>query len=188
MGRPKPTLRFGPETMLARVVRLLGEAVDVVAVAGGVGQRLPPLPPSVILVRDRQEGLGPLEGMAVGLEAIGPRAEAAFVTGCDVPLLRPALVRRMLELSAGYDVAVPHVAGYDEPLAGVYRTGLLPQIEALLCAGRLRPAFLFQQARTRRVTADELAEVDPRLESLANVNTPEDYGRALQRVGLSRLT
>jgi molybdopterin-guanine dinucleotide biosynthesis protein A len=101
-----------------------------------------------------------------------------------VPLLVPALVGRLVELSAGYQVAVPHVNGFDEPLAAVYRTSVLPQVESLLAAGRLRPAFLFERVRTRRVTAEELADVDPDLASLANVNTPADYRAALARAGL----
>ena len=176
-------LPFGRETMLARVVRLLGEAVDSVVVVAAAGQALPELPPNVEVLRDRHKDCGPLEGVAVGLRAIAPEAEAAFATGCDVPLLLPEFVRRMIELSAGYDVAVPRVDGFDEPLAAVYRTCVLPRVEALLDRGRLRPAFLFDEVRTRRVTADELADVDPKLQSLANVNTPADYRAALVEIG-----
>ena len=181
MGRPKATLPFGGETMLARVVRLLGEAVDPVVVVTAAGQALPELPPHVEVLRDRRENCGPLEGVAVGLQAIARKADAAFVTGCDVPLLLPGFVRRMVELSGGYDIAVPQVDGFDHPLAAVYRTCVLPRVEALLDAKRLRPAFLFDEVRTRRVAADELADVDPRLQSLANVNSPADYQAALAR-------
>ncbi len=184
MGRPKVTLPFGPELMLPRVVRLVAEAVEHVAVVAAAGQELPALPREVPIRYDRQPERGPLEGIAVGLAALRGRAEAAFVTGCDVPLLVPAFVRRMIELAAGFDVAVPHVGGYDEPLSAVYRTSVLPQIEALLAAGRLRPVFLFDEVRTRRVAPEELTGVDPDLQSLANVNTLADYRIALTRAGL----
>jgi len=179
MGRPKLTLPFGDETMLARTARLLGEAVDQVVVVGGLRQRLPELPPPVRVLHDRRPGRGPLEGLAVGLAAID--AEAAFLCGCDVPLLLPALVRRMFELAAGYQIAVPQVDGFDEPLAAVYRTTVLPQVESLLAADRLRPAYLFDRVRTRRVKPEELTGVDPQLQSLWNVNTPADYHAALDR-------
>jgi molybdopterin-guanine dinucleotide biosynthesis protein A len=81
---------------------------------------------------------------------------------------------------------VPHVAGRDQPLCAVYRTSTLAQIEALLAADRLRPAFLFDEVRTRRVTADELAEVDLELVSLANVNTPAEYDAALAQAGFDQ--
>jgi molybdopterin-guanine dinucleotide biosynthesis protein A len=101
-----------------------------------------------------------------------------------VPLLKPDFIRRVVALSAGHDAAVPHVDGYDEPLSAVYRTGVLPQVEALLAADRLRPVYLFNAVRTRRILPEELADVDPGLESLANVNTPEEYRAALRKAGL----
>jgi molybdopterin-guanine dinucleotide biosynthesis protein A len=183
MGRPKPMLPFGAERMLQRVVRLVAEAVDTVVVVAAAGQALPPLAPAVRVARDRSPDRGPLEGIRAGLQAMGDQADLVFVTGCDVPLLVPGFIRRMIELAADFDVAVPHVRGRDEPLSAVYRTGVLRQVERLLAADRLRPAFLFDQVRARRVTAEELADVDPELQSLANVNTPAEYQAALARAG-----
>ncbi len=185
MGRPKLSLPFGPETMLARVVRLLADVVEPMVVVAAADQSLPDLPAEVLVARDRRKDCGPLEGLAVGLQALADRAEAAFVTACDVPLLKPAFVRRMIELSADHDVTVPHIEGFDEPLAAVYRTDLVPKIEALLGADRRRPLNLFNEVRTRRVTADELLDVDPQWDSLHNVNSPEDYRAALAKAGLS---
>ena len=186
MGRPKAMLPFGPERMLQRVVRLLRGVVDPVVVVAAPGQELPDLPPQVLLARDRRPDRGPLEGIAAGLRALGDRAEAAYVTACDVPLLVPDFVRRVIELAAGYDVAVPNVGGHDEPLAAVYRTGVLPEVEKLLGADRLRPALLFDQVRTRRIPGEKLLEVDPSLDSIANLNTPEAYRAALARAGFER--
>jgi len=188
MGPSKLALPFGPELMLPRVVRLVGEAVGPVVVVGAAGQELPQLPPAVRVVRDRQPGRGPLEGLAVGLRAIGEVAEAAFLTACDVPLLVPEFVRRVIELSVGYEVAVPRVAGYDEPLSAVYRSSVLPHVEALLDADRLRPAYLFDKVRTRRIAAEELTDVDPKLRSLTNLNSPADYRAALKQAGFSVAT
>jgi molybdopterin-guanine dinucleotide biosynthesis protein A len=182
MGQPKHLLPFGPERMLQRVLRLVGEAVHPIVVVAAPGQELPDLPPDLPVLRDRQPNRGPLEGIAVGLGRLQGEADLAFVTACDAPLLRPAFIRRLIELVEGYDVAVPHVGGYDHPLTAVYRTGVLPHVESLLAAGRVRPVFLFDEVRTRRVTAEELITVDPDLESLMNVNSPEDYAAALERM------
>src|SRR5436309_15208671 len=107
MGYPKAMLPFGPELMLQRVVRLIGEVVRPIVVIAAPGQELPPLPEDVVLARDRREGRGPLEGLAAGLAALPAECDAAYATSCDVPLLRPAFVRRMIELHAGYEIAVP---------------------------------------------------------------------------------
>jgi molybdopterin-guanine dinucleotide biosynthesis protein A len=66
----------------------------------------------------------------------------------------------------------------------VYRRRTLPQVEALLAADRLRPVFLFEAVRTRRVQPAEVTSVDPQLLTLRNLNTHEDYLDALSSAGL----
>jgi len=184
MGRPKALLPFGPELMLQRVVRLMGEVVQPLIVVAAPGQELPPLPRDVTVVRDRREGRGPLEGLAAGLAALPGQATAAYATSCDVPLLRPAFVRRMIELHAGYEIAVPFAGGFHHPLAAVYSKTVLPHIERLLGEDRLRPVYLFETAQTRVVAEHELRGVDPELASLRNLNQPADYQAALAEAGL----
>src|SRR5687767_5196010 len=98
MGVPKATLPFGPETMLQRVVRLLGTVVSPIVVVAAKEQSLPALPDAVTVTRDEREARGPLEGLRAGLKALPESVAAAYVTSCDVPLLVPALVERMIEL------------------------------------------------------------------------------------------
>jgi molybdopterin-guanine dinucleotide biosynthesis protein A len=179
MGRPKADLPFGTETMLARVVRRLAAAVEPVVVVAAVDQQLPDLPSGVLVARDRRSDRGPLEGIAVGLGLLRGRVEGAFVTGCDAPLLEPAFVRRMIALWREGEIAVPRVDGFEHPLAAVYPTSILPEVESLLAADRLSPALLFDRVFTRRIAAEELADVDPELASLVNVNSPEDYRAAV---------
>lgn len=188
MGATKANLPFAGETMLARVVRLLLESVAPVVVVRGPEQDLGPLPPVVNVVCDRQPNRGPLEGLAVGLAALAGRADAAFVTACDTPLLKPALVRRMLSLAAGFEAAVPCVGERAEPLAAVYSVSVLPKVEALLAADRLRPIYLLESVHAKRVDANVLRDVDPRLDSLRSVNTPEQYRWALDQLNLEPTT
>lgn len=185
MGRSKAALPFGPETMLQRVVRLLQETVASVVVVAAAEQALPRLPRQVVVARDRQAGRGPLEGLAAGLAACRPTVEAAYVTGCDVPLLRPAFVERLFALLAGHQIVVPTEGDYHHPLSAVYRTGVLPQIERLLEADRLRPIYLFDEVDTLEIPVDQLRDVDPKLDTLENINRPEQYRAALRRAGLA---
>ncbi|MFO0841052.1 MAG: molybdenum cofactor guanylyltransferase [Gemmataceae bacterium] len=181
MGRPKAWLPVGDETMLGRVVRLLGEVVSPIVVVAAPGQDVPPLPPGVEVVRDPERDRGPLQGLAAGLAALSGRADAAYASSCDVPLLRPAFVRRMVELLGEYAICVPDVGGYRHPLAAVYRVEVAEAACRLLAEGRSRPVYLFNEAPTRVVRPEELADVDPDAESLHNLNTPEEYASALLR-------
>jgi molybdopterin-guanine dinucleotide biosynthesis protein A len=180
MGRPKAWLPFGDELMLQRVVRLLSEVVSPIIVVAAAGQELPPLPPSVILARDPQPDRGPLQGLAAGLAALPVSVTAAFVSSCDAPFLRSAFVRRMVQLIGPSAACVLDVGGRLHPLAAVYRREVAAIAEQLLADGRHGPADLCRAVNARVVTADELADVDPELHSLRNVNTPEEYAAAVR--------
>lgn len=184
MGASKALLPFGPETMLQRVVRLLGAVVGPIVVVAAADQELPVLPGGVIVTRDEREGRGPLEGLRAGLKALPPDCDAAYATSCDVPLLDRDFVHRMLVLAEGFDVAVMEIDGFTHPLSAVYRRATLPHIEALLAADRLRPLFLFEAVRTRRVLRGEMT-ADLELRTLRNLNTRDDYVRALADAGLA---
>lgn len=183
MGVPKAVLPFGPETMLQRVVRLLSEVVSQIVVVAAVDQELPALPSGMIVTRDEREARGPLEGLRAGLKALPETVNVAYVTGCDVPLLEPAFVQRMVDLLGDHDIAVMEIEGFTHPLSAVYRRTTLPHIESLLAQDRLRPVFLFDAVRTRRVKPEEMVVADPRLQTLRNLNTRDDYLAALADAG-----
>jgi molybdenum cofactor guanylyltransferase len=185
MGMPKLALPFGPELMLQRIVRLLGEVCRPIVVVAGPEQELPALPEGVVIARDRREGRGPLEGLWAGLAALPEGVEAAYATSCDVPLLVLGFVGRMFELLGDDSAAVPVSGGFQHPLAAVYRRSLLDLIDQLLAAERMRPAYLFDIVATRRVAERELIDVDPRLTTLKNLNHPADYLAALAEAGFA---
>jgi molybdenum cofactor guanylyltransferase len=185
MGVSKATLPFGPETMLQRVVRLLGTVVDPIVVVAAGGQELPELPLAASIARDERDARGPLEGLRTGLKALPVEIDAAYVTGCDVPLLVPAFVQRMIHLLEGHDIAVMEIDGFTHPLSAIYRRTTLPHIESLLAEDRLRPVFLFDAVPTRRVKPEEMLVADPELRTLRNLNTREDYLAALAEAGFS---
>jgi molybdopterin-guanine dinucleotide biosynthesis protein A len=180
MGQPKAWIPFGTERMLPRVVRLLSAAVSPVVVVAAPGQELPELPAGIAIARDPEEGRGPLQGLAAGLDALEGLCDAAYLSSCDVPFLQPALVRRLIELLGDSAICVPYAGGFHHPLAAVYRLSVRGTVGQLLAEQRLRPVFLFESLPTRIVTAEELAGVDPTLQSLRNLNSPKDLEEALR--------
>jgi molybdenum cofactor guanylyltransferase len=186
MGAPKAALEWHGSTLLRRTVGILARAAGgPVVVVRAPGQELPELPKDVHIVDDPREGKGPVQGIAAGLDALGGRADVAFVSSTDLPFLHPAFVRRVLRaVHEGADVGLPVARGYPQPLAAAYRTTLADLAERLVQAERLRPAFLFEQCSVTRL--DEaalrddpvLAALDPGLDSVLNVNEPDDYRKA----------
>jgi molybdenum cofactor guanylyltransferase len=189
MGTPKAALEWHGSTLLRRVTSLLARVVDgPVVVVRAPGQDLPGLPAAIEVVEDPREGLGPLQGLAAGLAAVADRAQVAYLSATDVPFLHPAFVRRVLAaLNDDVDVALPDAAGYPQPLAAAYRTALAPLVAELVAEDRLRPAFLLERCRVRRLGEDHLradpvlAALDPELSSVLNLNDPDDYASARAR-------
>jgi molybdenum cofactor guanylyltransferase len=184
MGRPKAWLPFGPEVMLQRVVRLLGGVASPIVVVAAPGQEVPNLPDDIRIVRDPVSDRGPLQGLAAGLAALPDEVELAYATATDVPFLQPAWVTHLVGLIGDQDLAVPEIGGYLHPLAALYRRRtVLPAVGRLLAEDRLRPVFLLEALRALRVDAATMTLVDPGLDTLRNLNTPEDYHSALRAAG-----
>lgn len=185
MGHDKASLPFGSETMLQRMVRLLSEVIeqDRIVLVAAESQILPQVSALITIARDKHPDRGPLEGLAAGLRAIDQTADAVYVTSCDAPLLVNGFIRAMFERLGDHDVAVPHDGQHDHPLAAVYRTSVLAQVEQLLAAGKLSLRSLLQAVNTLRVPVEELRSVDPDLSTLANLNYPVDYHASLSVAG-----
>jgi molybdenum cofactor guanylyltransferase len=186
MGTPKAALEWHGSTLLRRTVGILARATGgPVVVVRAPGQELPALPPEVDIVDDPREGKGPVQGLAAGLGALVGRAGVAFVSSTDMPFLHPAFVRRVLRaVYEGADVGLPVAHGYPQPLAAAYRTKLASIAERLVQAERLRPAFLFEQCAVTRLDEKSLkddpvlAALDPGLDSVVNINEPDEYRTA----------
>jgi molybdopterin-guanine dinucleotide biosynthesis protein A len=182
MGNSKAWLPVGDEFMLPRVVRLIGQVAAHIVVVAAVDQETPPLPSDVDVIRDPSPGLGPLQGVVAGLHALRGRVDAAYVSSCDVPFLQPAFVARLFELLGDYALCVPEVAGRRHPLAAVYRLEVGSIAERLLAENRLRLSLLCEEAPTRLVSPEELRVADPMLQTLRNLNTPQEYEDALREL------
>jgi molybdopterin-guanine dinucleotide biosynthesis protein A len=190
MGTAKAELEWHGSTLLRRTVGVLARSVEgPLLVVRSPGQPLPKIPPHVEVVDDLEKGRGPLQGIAVGLAALAGRAHIAFVCSTDLPFLHPAFVRRVLTaLTDDVDVVLPVACGYPQPLAAAYRITLAPLVAELLAAGELRLNLLFRRCATLRVDdaallADPvLATADPALDSVVNVNFPEQYQAARRRL------
>jgi molybdenum cofactor guanylyltransferase len=189
MGSPKAALEWHGSTLLRRIYGVVARAVDgPVVVVRAPGQELPALPDGAEVVEDAREGRGPLQGIAAGLHAVRDAAEVAYLSSTDVPLLHPRFVATVLHaLDDDTDVVLPEVGGHRHPLAAAYRTTLAGRVDELVAQDRMRPAFLFEAVRVKRLDATALltdpalAALDPALDSVLNLNERDDYEAARAR-------
>src|SRR6266403_5235612 len=182
MGTSKALLLFDDQPLIVHVVATLQRLFADVVVVAAPEQDLPWMP--VRLVSDEVAYQGPVGGIYYGLTAAG--GDAAFVTSCDSVFLNVDLIAHLLDQLPEHDVVVPHWQGRFQPLHAVYRRSVSPLLAEQLARGQLRPVYLFDKVRLRRVDEDEIRRFDPEGSSFYNMNTPEDYAEALKRWSVTR--
>lgn len=171
LGRDKALLELNGETLLGRAVRIVAGVVDEVIVLGPTDRAEQASVARVI--PDERPGDGPLPALATALRAM--RGERMIAVATDMPLLNPALLRYVLDRSAGYDVAVPRVGGRTQQLHAVYARTCLPPIESQLERDDLKIDRFFNSVRTLIIEEQEIAAIDPSLLSFRNINTESDW-------------
>jgi molybdenum cofactor guanylyltransferase len=185
MGRPKAALRFGNLTILERLIaELRGDFDDILVLAAPAQSEAFPIedllraaPSPVRLLRDRSAYEGPARPLARGLAAA--RNDVAFVCSCDLPLLQVEVVRALGGMLNGYEAVIPIIAGTPQPLFSFYRRDAAATIEMQLASGERRLTRITAALRAYHPEERKLRELDPNLRSFLNINTPEDYEKAL---------
>jgi len=170
-GRNKARLPIEGQTILDRLVALLGAFFDPIIIV--TNQPRDYLDEGVILVTDLVDIRSSLTGIYSGL-FYSPRPHA-FITGCDMPFLKPELLELILKnLEARWDVVVPVTEEGYQPLSAIYSRRCLEPIANQLAERKLKVSHFFSKVRIKKVPETSLRQVDPELKSFFNINTPED--------------
>lgn len=177
MGSDKASLVLDGRQMVAHVIEALREVFPGVIVVGRNTERFQDL--GVRTVTDSITGSGPLVGIYSALAACD--TPYCFVVACDMPLVRPALVRWMVEACAGQDAFVPRTGPYIEPLFALYSKGCMPAIRESLDRGDYRVRSVFPHINVGYADESSIRAIDPCLESFVNIDTREDLWRLVER-------
>lgn len=169
-GADKARLVLDGRTFVERLVARLGPLFGEVLLAGGEPEAYADL--GLPTVPDLHPSGGPLQGIAAGLEAMA--GERAFVCACDMPLVNPEVVRRMLALQGGHDAVVARVDGRPQPLHAVYGRSCRETARELARQPGLPVARLLDRVDGLWLSEEHLADLPGWRESFANANTPDD--------------
>jgi molybdenum cofactor guanylyltransferase len=178
MGRDKAWLDLGGRAMIERVIDALSAATSLVAIIANDPEytRL-----GIPVFADTFKNIGPLEAIRTAL-ANSPAPLVALV-GCDLPFVTSELLEFLLGLACDYTAVVPvSEAGRPEPLCAIYSTQALRQVSKLIETGERKVSRLFDLVPTRRVGPSEIGHLAGSELFFENVNTPQEYERARERI------
>ena len=178
LGQDKASEIIGDRSLLERVVsRLISFNSDILVVTASKRTFLQFNGyPRLRAVTDIYPNKGPLGGVYAGLKASDSFYN--LVVACDMPFLNQALLRYMMQISAGFDLVVPRLGDMVEPLHAIYSRACLAPIESLFKQSDLRVRQLFALIKVRYVEAEEIDRFDPQHLSFFNINSEADLERA----------
>jgi molybdopterin-guanine dinucleotide biosynthesis protein A len=178
MGQNKALMSLGGKRLVDRVVGVMRSVFDdllMVTNTPGVYADL-----GLPMVRDVWPEKGSLGGVYSAIYHVA--TSYCLVVACDMPFLQAAVLRYLITQINDYDVVVPDVLGELQTLHAIYSKACLQPIERRLEMHRLRIIGFFPDVRVRTVTASELEPYDPALLAFQNLNTPEEFQAAEQRL------
>src|SRR5579883_896239 len=182
MQRDKAALEYGGRRQLERAVELVAPLVDRVFISVRPDQKSDPLRARFEQIVDTGETAGPLAGI-VAAQSRHPDA-AWLVLACDLPLLDQQTLEHLLRSRRPEKQATAYRSSHDglpEPLCAIYEPSSREAIRAYLASGRDCPRKFLINSDTELIEQPEPGALD-------NVNTPKEYGSALDRVQSSSRT
>jgi molybdopterin-guanine dinucleotide biosynthesis protein A len=178
MGQNKALMWLGGKRLVDRVVEVMHDVFDDLLMVTNTPDLYTDL--GIPMVPDVWPEKGSLGGIYSAIYHVA--TSYCLVVACDMPFLQAAGLRYMITQMTDYDVVVPDVLGELQTLHAIYSKTCLQPIERRLETNRLRIVGFFPDVRVRTVTASELQLYDPALLAFQNLNTPEEFQAAEQRL------
>jgi molybdopterin-guanine dinucleotide biosynthesis protein A len=180
MQRDKAALEYAGRSQLERAVELITPLVERVFVSVRPDQAGDPLRARFTQVVDSGEVAGPIAGI---MAAQSRHPDAAWlVLACDLPLLEQETLRQLLRSRRPERQATAYRSSHDglpEPLCAIYEPSSREAIRAHVASGRDCPRKFLINGNTELIDQPEPGALD-------NVNTPQDYGSAANRLAAGR--
>lgn len=178
LKRDKVLENIGNVNLLQRVVSCLSFYNSEIIIVTASKQSLPVSVdyPKLKVEADIYSGNGPLGGIYTGLMASNHFYN--FIVASDMPFLNRELISYMVKVSAGFDLVVPRVGNFVEPLHAVYSKNCLTPIENMLKQNILQIHLLFPLVKVKYIETEEIDKLDPEHLSFFNINTEADLKRA----------
>lgn len=173
-GTDKAFLDIDGKPFIARIIKALKGLVNEIIVVTNTPEKYSRF--KVKLVRDDAVGKGPLMGICCGLKASG--AQYNFVVACDMPFIKPALIKFMLDKKRVYDILLYRDSEKFHTLFGIYSRACIPEIEKMIKKGELRVSGIFGKLKLCLLDKKDMERIDPRMLSFMNINSPAELKAA----------
>jgi len=176
MAREKAFLKIGGIPLIERILSVFKGLFEEIIIVTDKPELY--VSYDVILVGDLMKKKGPMAGIYSGL--LNSRNNYSFVVACDMPYLKRSLISFMMGFADfNNEIVAPRVKGVVEPLHTIYSKSCLTVIGKHLSNDNRRLRDLFEECKVRYIEEEEIAHIDPEMKSFININTPEEFNKAI---------
>jgi molybdopterin-guanine dinucleotide biosynthesis protein A len=176
-GQNKAALKIGAATVLDRQLARLRRVVDhtIIVANDAASFALSGVP----VIPDLRPGDGALGALYTAVHAA--QTDRTLVIACDMPFVSEALLRYLVEAGRTADIAIPRTARGYEPLCATYSRRCAGELARLIEQQRfkLSEVALIPGLVVRELGPDELRPFGPEEMLFFNINTSDDYARAI---------
>ena len=181
MGQDKALKLFLGRPLIQRVIERMQPIADEVLITTNRPEDYGFL--NLPLFTDLKPGRGALGGLYTAL--FSAKHSSVAVAACDMPFANAELFKAACEIMVKEkaDIVIARTAEGYEPLHAVYRRETcIPAIETAIGSDKWRMDAWFPQVKLRLLTPEEIKRYDPNGSAFLNINTPEDFAKAEERV------
>jgi molybdopterin-guanine dinucleotide biosynthesis protein A/molybdopterin-guanine dinucleotide biosynthesis protein len=182
MGQDKAQMILGGKKLFERAALTLGEICGGnISLVGAIHTDLDIAVVQDVEVAGNDLPRAPIVGLYTALATA--TSEWIAVLACDLPFVTGDLMTKLVGFcSDEFDAIVPvQPDATSQPLCALYRCErCLPVAEEMLKTGDFKLQRFLSRVVTRYVGFNEVAERDGSANFFLNINTPEDYERALR--------
>ncbi len=179
-GRNKAFIPVDGMPIVQRSLSVLGKIFKETIIVANSGQDFAAFEKDSIITADLIKDCGPLGGIYSALSVTTQKA--VFFVACDMPNLHAGLIKRLVKYfeKSDFDVVVPRINTFIEPLYGIYRAKLKNKLKIILNSSKDYSIRSF--LRTVQVGYLDLKDNTLNRKIFSNLNTPQDLKDALEGV------
>ncbi|MGD8566068.1 MAG: molybdenum cofactor guanylyltransferase [Candidatus Bathyarchaeota archaeon] len=185
-GKDKGLLKFQGKPLIEHVLDTVNTIIDeMIVVVSSKAQHdefSKAIHHDTQIIVDKETARGPLMGALTGFEKA--QGNFSLLLSCDIPLVSEKVLLLLLELCYGKNAVIPRWSnGYLEPLHAVYftKTALSASRDALKLGKADMQSMIKNLGEVRYISTRILSQIDPKLDSFFNINTPLDLIKAESR-------
>jgi len=182
-GQDKGLLKLAGKPLILHILDKVSTVVDEILVVVSSKSRQKAykcfLKQKAKIVIDKYEMQNPLVGALTGFEKA--QGKYSLLLPCDTPFISSQIVSFLLELCVNKDAVIPRWPnGHIEPLQAVYYTKSALNVanKALEDKKLNMRSMIASLKKVRYVSTLVLEQIDPKLMTFFNVNTPKDLRKA----------